>query len=182
MISGSTSKYFLEAKVNIAIYYSYNILQSDLLQQNQIVKSNSRITSLSFKSNLNMVSYASFETNTKYDLFQNKINQTSFSSNPSITNRLQQFIKLYFYVSKKSTLYFNNELYNVWDNKNSKGNYFFGDVGFKQKFKKTELEIEWSNFSNSKTYVTINNSENLKQINTYNIRPTNVMVKFYFNF
>jgi CarboxypepD_reg-like domain len=182
MISGNTSKYFIEAKINLALNYSYNILQSDLLQQNQIVKSNSRITSLSFKSNLNMLSYASFETNTKYDLFENKITQSSFSSNPSITNRLQQFVKLYFYLSKKSILYFNNELYNVWDNKNNKGNYFFGDVGFKQKLKKTELEIEWANFTNSKTYVTINNSENLQQINTYNIRPTNLMIKFYFNF
>ncbi len=182
MVSGNTSKYFIEAKINLALNYSYNILQSELLQQNQIVKSNSKIISLGFKSNLNMLSYASFETNTKYDLFQNEIKQTSLTSSPSATNRLQQFLRLYFYLSKKSTLYFNNELYKVWDNKNNKGSYFFGDIGFKQKFKKTELEIEWSNFTNSKTYVTINNAENLKQINTYNIRPTNIMVKFYFNF
>lgn len=182
MISGNTSKYFIEAKINLALNYSYNLLQSDILQQNQIAKSNSTIFSLGFKSNLNMLSYASFETNSKYDFFKNEISQSSLISSPSATNRLQQFLRLYFYPSKKSTLYFNNELYSVWDSKNNKGNYFFGDVGLKQKFRKTELEIEWSNFTNSKTYVTINNSENLKQINTYNIRPTNVMVKFYFNF
>ncbi len=182
MLSGNTSKYFIESKINLALNYSYNILQSELLQQNQNVKSNSQIISLGFKSNLNMLSYASFETNTKYDFFKNEIKQPTITSMPSATNRLQQFLRLYFYLSKKSTLYFNNELYKVWDNKNNKGNYFFGDVGFKQKFKKTEVEIEWANFTNSKTYVTINNSENLKQINTYNIRPTNLIIKFYFNF
>jgi CarboxypepD_reg-like domain len=182
IVSGNTSKYFIESKINLSLNYNYSTFQSDILQQNTIAKSNSKILSLGLKSNLNMLSYASIETNTKYDFFQNKITQSSFSSSPSITNRLQQFVRLYFYLSKKSTLYFNNELYNVWDDKNNKGNYFFGDMGLKQKFKRVELEIEWSNITNSKTYVTINNSENLKQINTYNIRPTNLMIKLYFNF
>ncbi len=182
IVSGNTSKYFIESKINLALNYSYSIFQSDILQQNQVAKSNSKLFSLGLKANLNMLSYASIETNTKYDLFKNEIKPSALTSAASITNRFQQFLRAYFYLSKKSTLYFKNELYKVWDNKNNNGSYFFGDIGFKQKFKKTELEVEWANFTNSKTYVTINNSENLKQINTYNIRPTNVMVKFYFNF
>ena len=180
MFSGNTSKYFIEAKINLALNYSYSIFKSEILQQNFIAKSNSKIISLGFKSNLNMLSNASIETNTKYDLFKNEIKQSLLTS--TSTNRFQQFLKLYFYLSKKSTLYFNNELYKVWDNKNNKGTCFFGDLGFKQKFKHTDLEFTWNNFTNSRNYTTINNSENFKQINTYKIRPTNFMIKYYFNF
>ncbi len=178
MINGNTSKYIIESKIGLNLNYSFNTTQADLLQQNQIVKSDSRLISLGLKTNLNMFSFASFEINSKYDYFKNEIKQFT----PSITNRFQQFVKLYFYPSKKSTIYFNNELYKVWDNKNNKGNYYFGDIGFKQKFKKTDIEIEWTNIGNSKNYTTINNNQNLKQISLYQIRPTNVMVKFYFNF
>ena len=182
MVNGSSSKYFIVQKINISLNYSYNFLQSDLLQQNELAKCNSKIFSVGFKVNYNKFSFAAFEANTHFDNFQNRIKQSSVITGLSSTNHLKQDLKIYFFTSKKSTLYFNNEFYKVWDNKNNKANYFFGDVGYKMKFKKADVEIEWSNFTNNKTYITINNAENLKQINTYKIRAANLMVKFYFSF
>lgn len=140
MLNGSTNKYFIQSKINMALSYSYNNIKADLLQQNKMAKSKSKIISLGLKVNLNMLSYASFETQTKYDNFTNEIKLPSTNKNLLNTSRFQQFVKLYFYTSAMSSLYFINELYIVWSNKNNNGNYYFGDVGFKQKFKKTNCK------------------------------------------
>lgn len=180
-ISGNTSKFFTQSKINIALNYNYTLFTTDLLEQNLPATSNSTVISLGLKTNFNMLSYASLETKADFDYFKNELKQSAFASPATFTNHLHLLARLYFYFSKKSTIYFNNDFYKVWDNKNNKGDNFFGDIGFKQKFKKTDLEIEWSNVTNTKTYFTIYNSDNLQQINTYNIRPANLMLKFYFN-
>lgn len=181
-ISGSTSKFFTEFKINLALNYNYSLFTADLLEQNLPATSNSNTFSLGLTANFNILDFASFETKTDFDHFKNVLKQSNFKSSPNSTNHFHLLAKLYFYLSKKSTLYFNNDYYKVWDNKNNKRNNFFGDIGFKQKFKKTDVEIEWSNVTNTKTYYSIYNLDNLKEINKYNIRPTSLMLKFYFNF
>jgi hypothetical protein len=181
-ISGNTSKFFTESKINIALNYNYSLFTADLLEQNLPAISNSNTISLGLTANFNMLSFASLETKADFDYFKNVLKQSNFKSPPTSANHLHLLAKFYFYLSKKSTLNFNNNYYKVSDNKNNKRNNFFEDIGFKQKFKKTDLEIVWSNITNIKTYYTIHNLDNLREINRYNIRPTSLMLKYYFNF
>ena len=181
-ISGNTSKFFTESKINIALNYNYSLFKTDLLVQNLPATNNSNIISLGLTANYNMLSFGSLVTKADFDFFKNVLRQSNFKSPANSTNHLTLSANFYFYLSEKSTLYFNNNYYNVSDNKNNKRNNFFADIGFKQKFKKTDLEIVWSNITNTRTYYSIYNAGNLKEINKYNIRPTSLMLKYYFNF
>ena len=181
IISGNASKYILKSKTNLALNYNYGILQADLLQQNKIVKSNSTILSVGIKSNLNMLSFISIESNTKYNFFKNKLKQAVPIVEGASTVGIQQNLRLSFNPSKNFNIFLTNEWYGLYDNRGNKGTYYFADIGCKQKFKKLIVELELTNFTNSKNYVSISNAENLQQINSFKIRPAFVMAKFYFN-
>ena len=181
IISGNASKYILKSKTNLALNYNYGILQADLLQQNKIVKSNSTILSVGIKSNLNMLSFISIESNTKYNFFKNKLKQAVPIVEGASTVGIQQNLRLSFNQSKNFNMFLTNEWYGIYDNRGNKGTYYFADIGCKQKFTKLIVELELTNFTNSKNYVSISNAENLQQINSFKIRPAFVMAKFYFN-
>ena len=181
IISGNASKYILKSKTNLALNYNYGILQADLLQQNKIVKSNSTILSVGIKSTLNMLSFISIESNTKYNFFKNKLKQALPIVEDASTVGIQQNLRLSFNPSKNFNIFLTNEWYGIYDNRGNKGTYYFADIGCKQKFTKLIVELELTNFTNSKNYVSISNAENLQQINSFKIRPAFVMAKFYFN-
>lgn len=109
MVNGNRRKYFITAKINAALNYSCNFLQSDLLQQNKLVKSNSKIFSAGFRLNYNKLSFAAFKVNIHFDNLKNRLKQLSVTASLSSINRFNQDLKIYFFTSKKSSLYINIE-------------------------------------------------------------------------
>ena len=181
-LSGSLSKYFIEQKINLKLIGNGTFFNADLLQQNKPIKSISQIYTASLNADFSKWAVATFQSNSAFNVFNNAVKNENKKNTASVSYRLNEVFRLYFSLTKKAQLYFNNEYYSVWDNNNLKKQYFFGDIGFTQRFKKTGMEIEWTNYTNNKWYTAINNFQNLIQINTYKIRSSNVLVKFYFNF
>lgn len=181
-INGSLSKYFIEQKMNVSLNGGANFYNIDLLQQNSFVKNISKSYTAGLKINYSKWTLVSLQSNTGFNAYINSVKGNQNISPALKSYKLNEQLKIDFSITKKADLYFNNEFYAVWDNSNLKKQYFFGDVGLAQKFKRTEFDLEWSNYTNNKTYTVINNFQNLRQVGTYKIRPSNIIAKFYFNF
>ncbi|MEO7045234.1 MAG: hypothetical protein ABI091_07970, partial [Ferruginibacter sp.] len=181
-LSGNISKYFIEQKMNVSLNGGANFYNIDLLQQNSFVKNISKSYNAGLKINYSKWTMVSLQSNTNFNAYINSVKGNQNTSPVLKSYKLNEQFKIDFSITKKADLYFNNEFYAVWDNNNLKKQYFFGDVGLTQKFKRTEFDLEWSNYTNNKTYTVINNFQNLRQVGTYKIRSSNIIAKFYFNF
>lgn len=180
LLSANLSKYLIDPKLNLSLNISTNFSTTDLLQQSQFVKNNTQFYNGVFKIGYSKLSWLSIDANSKINIFKNRIKE--FNSSYNTNSTFIQSLKSYFFVTKKTTLFFNSEFYKIDGGNQNQQNYFFADIGATKKFKNTDVEIVWSNITSNKTFTTINNNDNFKQINIYNIRPANVLVKFSFRF
>jgi hypothetical protein len=182
IVSGTTSKYFSVSKINISINYNYALVTTDILQQQQLVRSKSAILTSGLRTNFNLFPRFSIESHTTFDFFKNKLIQPIYKLENTASKRVVQIARFYFMSSKNSYLNFTKEFYSIWYDKTNKANIFFGDIGFTKKFKKTEISLYYTNITNTKKYLTVNNYDNLQQVTSYNMRPTNILINFRFNF
>lgn len=180
VVSATISKYFIEHKLNLSLNINSNYSKRDLLQQNVLVKNNSQSYNGVFKIGYNKLSWLSIDANSKSTIFKNRIKEVNLKYN--VNSTFIQVLKTDFFLSKKTTLFFNNEFYKVSGDNLQIKNYFFTDIGATRKFRNTDVDLVWSNVTNNKTFSTINNNDNFKQVNFYNIRPVNILIKFSFNF
>jgi hypothetical protein len=181
-INGSVSKYFIEQKINLRLNVASSFLNFDLLQQSKVIHSIAQINSANLNASFSKWAKIDFQNNSAFGISKNFAKIENSENAKYVSYNFKESIKIFFSIAKKTQLFFDNEYYAVWNNNSLKRQYFFGNVGFTKKFKKTELELELKNYTNNKVYTAINNFQNLTQINTYKIRPTNFMVKYFFNF
>ena len=180
MLSGNIGKYFIEQKLNVSLSISKNYFSSDLLQQNDLVNNITNSLETGLKISYSKLTWLSLNLDSKFGITDNQIKNLSSTKNTSIN--FTQFLRAYFYLTKNANLFFNSEFYSIGRKDSKTQKYFFGDLGFTQKFKKNDVEIVWSNITNNKTFTSITNNQNFQLINFYNIRPSNILVKFNFKF
>lgn len=178
----NVNKYLLSSKTNLLFTCSYGNSKSLQFQANKLVDVSSQETSIGFKINFDGFNYMSVENSSNLNYSKNEI-QTS--TNPVHTVsffQLRQEMKLYFFLPKNRIIYFNSSYYKLWDNASKSNNYFFGDIGVKQKLKKIDFQLELKNIANLNTYTTIFLTDNLRQVTQTQIRPRSVLIQCFFNF
>ncbi len=180
LVSASVGKYFMEQKLNISFTVSKNYFSSDLLQQNNLVNNISNSLETEIKINYSKLSWLTLNADTKFAVTNNQIKGINSSKNSFVN--FTQFLRTYFFLTKNSSLFFNSEFYSIGKKNGNTQNYIFGDIGFTQKFKKNDIEMIWSNITNNKSFTSISNNQNFQLINFYNIRPSNILIKFNFKF
>lgn len=182
LITGNLSKYLLNPRINISLFYNYNSLQFSQYLQDSLVKINSTINNFQLKVNFGKLSWFNAETNTILDISKNRIKQSTVIIPTSPIYKMQQNLKLYFYLNKKTTLFISNDFYNISDKEGSNNNYLFSDIGLKLKLKKSNLEFTCANIANTKYYTSIIVNNSQKQSVQQEIRPINFIAKYFFNF
>ena len=180
MFSTSISKFFIEPKINLSLNLSTNYATTDILQQTKLFKNDNQFYNGIFKISFSKLTWLSLESNSKIDIFRNRIKEINATYNT--TMNFTQTIKSYFFVTPKTILSFNTEFYNFGDRNKKQPNYFFADLTATKKFKNTDIELLWSNITANKSFISTNINNNFKQLNFYTIRPANILVKFSFRF
>ncbi len=181
LLTSNISKYFITARTNIALGYYYNNIQIPQYLQSSFVNIHSAAHRVQLKINYAKKSWFNAETNTGFDVSKSKITSPTSVINNTPVYRIQQNLKLYFYLNKKITFFFNNDFYSVSDKKNT-GNYLFSDAGIKIKLKKSDLELTGTNVTNTRSYTSLVISSNQMQTIKQEVRPANFMVRYWLNF
>jgi len=182
LVSGNLTKYLINPKINIALFYNYNSLQFSQYLQNSLVKIQSTINNFQLKLNFSKPSWLHAETNTIFDISKSRISQVILANPTTPIYKFQQNLKLFFFLGKRTVVFFNNDLYKISDKENTSNTYFFSDIGLKLKLKKSDLEFTCTNIANTKYYTSITMNSSRKQIIQQEIRPINLVAKYYFNF
>ena len=115
-------------------------------------------------------------------IFSNSIDPFAKNHSTFSTTQLQNKLNLYFFLSKKTTLYLNSEYYYFASKRSLPDNYYFGDLGIKFNYKKIDLELACNNITNNRYFVMQSLSDNFKAITQTQIRPRTLILKCYFKF
>lgn len=182
LIASNLTKYLIHPKINISIFYNFNYLQFPQYLQNSLIKINSKINNFQLKLNFTKLSWLNAEANTILDISKTQIKQATIINSTTPIYKMQQNLKLYFFLNKNTVLFFNNDFYNISDKENINRNYLFSDIGLKLKLKKSDLEFTCTNIANTKNYTSITVNSSQKQNIQLGIRPINFLAKYYFNF
>lgn len=182
IFSGRVNKYFYRSKTSIAFAANYTWNKSLKLQQNDFVNIFTNGVSFSLKINYDNVSFMSVQNNSVLSIFSNFIDPFTKNSSSSSISQFQESLKLFFFLSKKTTLNFNSEYYNFGGKKSQSNSYYFGDAGIKFSHKKIDLELGCNNITNNKYFTMLSLFDNFKVTTQTRIRQRALMVKCYFKF
>lgn len=182
IFSGSVNKYFFYSKTNVAFVVNYTRNKTLQIQQNDFVNIFSNGILFSAKINYDNLNFLSLQNNAVFNIFSNTVKPLATNSITFSSYQFQEKLNLSFFLSKKTTLYFNSEYYNFWNRVSISNQYYFGDIGIKFTFKKTDLELGCNNIINNKYFTMYSISDNLKQSTRTEIRPRSLILKCYFKF
>jgi CarboxypepD_reg-like domain len=177
----NVSKYFLAAKTNITLNFNNSFINFNQFIQNDLATIANTSTRVQFKVNIAKIRWMSIESITNYTKAKSKIATNDITRQVAPNYRLEQILKMYFYISSKLVVFSSNEFYKL-RNTTIKGNYLFCDIGVNYKFKKASLEVLCTNLLNTKEYINFYLSNNYEQTLVQQMRPTNFLIKYYFNF
>jgi hypothetical protein len=160
----------------IRIYFNYNKVDSDVLVQNNILKSH--FEGWGARGSINSKPYSFFNVQYSFSLNQNQSYVSEHSSHfPKIRN-ITQNGQLNVFPSKQLTVRANIE--HQYNNLTTNKSNTFADVGAILKRSKVDYELEINNIFNVKQY----NSTSYDNINTYfykyYLRPLNIIFKIRF--
>ncbi|HEY5464264.1 MAG TPA: carboxypeptidase-like regulatory domain-containing protein [Hanamia sp.] len=182
ILSGRVNKYFFQSKTNIALSANYTWNKSLLIQQSDFVNIFTNSTTFSAKINYDNLNFLSVQNNAVFNIFSNTIKPFTKNSSAFSSMQFQEKLNLYFFLSKKTSLYFNSEYYNLWNKASGSNQYYFGDAGIKFTYKKTDFELGCNNITNNKYFTMFSLSDNMRQTTQTQIRPRTLMIKCYFKF
>ncbi|HZW69772.1 MAG TPA: hypothetical protein VFF57_02805, partial [Hanamia sp.] len=122
--------------------------------------------------------WASFSYSFQYMKNKNKV-RTKISNFPTIKTQTQR-VQLNFFPAKRFTINMGYE--NFYNNTIASGNRIlnFADVGVKFKFKKIELNLEYTNILNAKQYVSASYDDISTFYSAYQLRPAQILIKVRF--
>jgi hypothetical protein len=125
-----------------------------------------------------MGKWASFSYSFQYAKSKNKV-RTKISNFPTIKTQTQR-AQLNFFPAKGFTINMGYE--HFYNNTIASGNRIlnFADVGVKFKFKKIELNLEYSNILNAKEYVSASYDDISTFYSAYQLRPAQILMKVRF--
>jgi hypothetical protein len=177
----NVSKYFLAAKTSVTLNYNNSFVNFNQFIQNDLATIANTSTRVQFKINIAKIKWMSIESITNYTKAKSKIVINDINRQVAPNYRLEQILKMYFYINSKLVVFSSNEFYKL-RNTTIKGNYLFGDIGVNYKFKKASFEVLCTNLLNTKEYINFYLSNNYQQTLVQQMRPTNFLIKYYFNF
>lgn len=155
---------------------NYNNSNNDILIQNEILKSRYKGYGMSTSLNILPISFANLQYTLSWNQGKSYVigNSTYFPKIRKVTQRGQ----LNIFPTKQLTISTNVE--NQYNSAASDKNTVFADVEIKFKHKRIDYELEFNNIFNTKQYV----STSYNGVNTYsysyNLRPTNILLKVRF--
>lgn len=175
------SKYFLDAKTSIGFNYTYSNVNVNQFIQSDLAEIGNTLNRWQLKISNTKLKWINIESNTGYTIGKSKIATNNRNQKSTPNYRLDQTLKIFFYLKPNLILNCNNEFYYL-KNATVKGNYLFNDLGLFYKLKKSSFEISCTNLFNTKDYVNLTLTNNYEQLLIQQVRPTNFLVKYYFNF
>lgn len=182
IFSSRVNKYFSHGKTNVTLFYNYLWNQLLQIQQNNLVDNFSKTKILTAKINFDKFIFMSLEGNSIFKIFTNTAEPTNKTSSSFSIFQFEQNLKISFFITNKTTLYFNSEYYKLGDKQSLNNNYYFSDIGMKSAFKKIDWELNCNNITNNTLYTSVLLFNNLKQITQTQIRARTLIVKVFFKF
>ncbi len=182
LLSGRVNKYFFTSKTNISIAGNYTWNKSLHILQNDFANIYSNGVTFSAKIDYDHFNFMSVQNNSIFNFFSNSIEPFTKSRSAFSSFQFQEKLKLYFFLSKKTILYFNSEYYSFSGKNSVSNNYYFGDAGIKFTYKKIDLELACNNITNNKYFIMQSVSDNFKEITQTQIRTRTLILKCYFKF
>ncbi len=178
-INGYFSKYLLNTKTSLSLTSNAQMNVS-----NQVVNENySSISNYVWFNTLRMEQSLANQLGITYTL--NRIDQknTINSVNQGRYHSTTHQFRSYLHVAQNHTLLFSGELYRLSYSTSKTSNSFF-DLTYRYTFpeSKFELEGQWSNIFNSRSYTFINTDIYSYLVNTYQLRPSQFLVTAKFSF
>ena len=178
---GRFSKYIIDWKTTIGFNYSYSFGNQQQLQQSKLVKFANRNYSAGANLGVKFSSKLTMDYNGTYFTYLSKsqLQQSATSIQSASQNFSFNYFptdKLIFRVSAEH-YYINNRLA-------PSNNYYFADMNFRYKPKKSKIDYElaFQNLFNTKSFTTAALSNNIEMVSEYQIRPLQLLFKMSFSF
>ncbi|MDP2089620.1 MAG: carboxypeptidase-like regulatory domain-containing protein [Flavobacteriaceae bacterium] len=175
----SGSKYFSDLKTTLTLTSTISTSKYQQLLNGNITDSKTTNQQMSGKINSEIANWFSLAFNNKLSYINTKLGLQSF-------NRIktQQYaLNFYFYLSNNQSIGFDTELYKNDFITNKKENYF-ANINYRYTFEKRKIDLEfnWNNILNTKKYITAYNDSFYLFQNTYELRPSQLLISLKFNF
>lgn len=180
-LNTNLTKYFIPIKTNVSLSYSLNAISFPQYLQNNFVTIKSISNNVQLNILISKFKKANFTSNSLFFISKNEISPNSSSPSGKIY-RLQQSLKVFYFLFKNFSCFSNMSYYVTRDNELVAKNYLFWDAGAKFSIKKNDIEFQLTNLTNTKYFTSISAKNNVKQIITQEIRPRNFLIKYFFNF
>jgi hypothetical protein len=178
-VSSRLGKYFSKLKSNVSI--GVNVSQTERQQLINDVLASVQYQSVRPDAKLTIDALEWFGVEYKYQL--SYLKNSVENQIPQLATQQTHQAELSFYPTEKTFLGFRNEYYvNRFINQNSQN--LFTDLTFRYTFTKQKIDLEanWNNVFNIKTLTTVSASSFAYSESTYQLRPSQVLVKVRFSF
>jgi hypothetical protein len=172
--NGSKSLGFWSGTVRVDGSYSES--KGEQLVQDEILNYRSRSYRAGSRLNLNPFSFLGL--NYSFSWTQSKSYVTERPERFPPIRGTSQSLGINIFPTKQITVNFNAE--HQYNSASNVRYTTFADAGVKYKYKKFDLELEYSNIFNSKQYVSASYSETSTYYYSYNLRPASILLKARF--
>ncbi|MFD2907649.1 hypothetical protein ACFSX9_02770 [Flavobacterium ardleyense] len=177
IISGNVNKYISTIKTNFKLSSSWSSFSFNQFLNNQLAEINSQNSTISIKSNTDILKWFDLEYQAKWNISKSKVDN---QSKKAITNQSHlACLNLYplknHYIGLK-TEYFKNNLFATTDEN------LFADLIYRYtwKSKKIDFEVQYNNIFNTNEFQTVNVDSFSYVETSFALRPSQVLFKVRF--
>jgi len=187
-INNTTKMWYLESKIEkrfdnisttIGIPFNFSTGSTNILRQQNIMKSYSNILSTGLEINSDIATNFSLDYTANYTCNHNRI--TNYNNRLKNINTFQQDLTINFSFLKRAIFNIRGEHYMNSAVISGSKNIFFLDSSFSVKTKKIEYIVNGKNILNTKTYNQYIYSDIATYQYNYKLRPVSLMLKIRFN-
>ena len=180
VLSSRINKYFINSKTNISFIINYQWNKSFQIQQKEFVNVYAATRSLTSRVSTTLFNTLAVDNEAGLQIFNNSIERIDKSKVRFSAFRFHDFLRINLSVNKKVTVYFNTEVYKIWDKSLNANSYLFADLGMRYKYKKLDLEIGCDNIADNRNFILKTIANNMAQRTETLLRGRTLMLKSYF--
>lgn len=180
-VSGRMSKYVIGWKVSFGINYGYSFGTRQLLQRNSLVTYSNKNYSIGIKVSSKLSNKITSDYAANYFTFSSA---TQLQKKANSISSLNQDFSINYFPTSIWMIRFVAEHYYFNSQFTTSANYFFGDIDFRYKPKKSKIdyEISFQNLFNTKTFTTALLLNNIETVSGFQLRPRQFLFKINFSF
>ncbi len=180
-VSGRFSKYIIDWKTSIGFNYGYTFGNQQQLQQNKLVTFSNKNYSIGTTISAKLSPKVTTDYSGTYFTYSSKSQLQKAST--AITSANQNFSFNYFPTNQ---FFFRVSAEQYYTNNNfaPAQNFYFADLNFRYKPKKSKIdyEVTCQNVLNTKAFTTAILLSNVEMVSNYQLRPRQVLFKMSFSF